>query len=172
MKKICWTASINRLHSFHQQTVQFPAIDHPVSVSRPSSFRQQTVLFPSRERPVSVNNPSSFRHQTVQFPSIDHPVSAKSSPVSFNRTSSFLQNTVQFLSIDKSHLQTAECRKYLNKRGFHDSGKIEFPGIILKKTLVSRNGRNYIFQFTNMRNPGFQDQAKMAFSFLRMKNMS
>ena len=40
MKKICWTVSINRMHSFRQLTIKFSSIDRPVSVKRTSSFRQ------------------------------------------------------------------------------------------------------------------------------------
>ena len=46
MKKICWTVSINRMHSFRQLTIKFSSIDRPVSVKRTS---------------VSVNRTSSFR---------------------------------------------------------------------------------------------------------------
>ena len=49
IKKICWTVSINRLHSFH-----------PVSVDKTSSFRQLIIQFSSTGHCVSVSRPSGF----------------------------------------------------------------------------------------------------------------
>ena len=89
--KIWCTASINSPSSFrqlksrfHQQTIQFPNPEHPVSVNIPSCFLQENVQF-------QVNNPSSFNQQTIQFPSRVVQFLSTDRPVSFKRPSSSSQ---------------------------------------------------------------------------------